>query len=148
MKTCNKCNIKKPFDDFFKRSKDPIKYYTYCKECKKENMYKNMDKYKQDPNYVEDKKKKRKILKKRKNVKIIMFEAKKEYSKGNYNEAILKWEEVLKIDSNNQQAKEYIIRVETKLFKDIKIYLDTELDKSSYNQINISELLKIGRAHV
>ena len=35
-KTCSKCRVEKPLDDFYKRSDRPGKYFSACKSCQQE----------------------------------------------------------------------------------------------------------------
>ena len=52
-KICGRCKVEKTVDNFWKRSKSPIKYYSYCILCKNDNSKKNLDKYLQDDEWVE-----------------------------------------------------------------------------------------------
>lgn len=128
LKTCGKCKIEKSLNDFWKRSKDPIKYYSYCILCKTTNSKKNLNKYLQDNEWVEKRKKYNKEYNE-KNSEYIK-EYSKQYSLKNQETIKEKRKEFNK--NNREKLKEYACRYRLIPGKKEEIYSQRKI----YNQEN------------
>jgi hypothetical protein len=128
IKTCGKCKIEKTIDSFWKRSKSPVKYYSYCISCKNDNSKKNLDKYLQDDEWIE----KRNEYNKEYNEK--NSEYIKEYSKQYFlkNQETIKEKRKESNKNNREKSKEYAYLYRLIPGKKEEIYSQRKI----YNQKN------------
>jgi len=127
-KMCGKCKIEKTFDNFWKRSKSPVKYYSYCISCKNDNSKKNLEKYLQDEEWIE----KRREYNKKYNEE--NSEHIKEYSQ-NYaykNRLSIKEKRKIYNQENQEKNKEYSLYYRSIPGKKEEIYEQRKI----YNQEN------------